>query len=154
MLNSLDVIDRRILKALQQNGRLQNIELAEKVGLSPSPCLRRVKLLEERGVIQRYVALIDPEKVGKSLSVYVRIWLNGQGQALVEQFTDEIQQMSEVVECHLMAGDCDFLLRVVAGSLDDYRQFQINKLSKISCVQNIKTEIPLQKIKLTSELPV
>ena len=84
MLNKLDLIDKRILKALQHNGRLQNIELAEQVGLSPSPCLRRVKLLEERGVIQRYVALIDPEKVGKSLSVYVRIWLNGQGQALVD----------------------------------------------------------------------
>ncbi len=150
----LDLIDRRILRALQRDGRLQNVELAKEVGLSPSPCLRRVRLLEEAGVIERYVAVLDAAKVGKGLSVYARIWLKGQDAETVDHFTDAIRQLPQVVECHLMAGDCDFLLRVVAADLDEYRQFQIDHLTRIQGVQSVKTEIPMQKIKLTSELPV
>lgn len=150
----LDAIDRRILKALQRDGRLQNIDLAKEVGLSPSPCLRRVRLLEEAGVIERYVAVVNAAKVGKGLTVFARIWLTGQDAETVNHFTNAIQQLSQVVECHLMAGDCDFLLRVVAADLDDYRQFQIAHLTRIKGVQSVKTEIPMQKIKLTSEIPV
>ncbi|MBI3144844.1 MAG: Lrp/AsnC family transcriptional regulator [Pseudogulbenkiania sp.] len=150
----LDAIDRRILKALQRDGRLQNIELAKEVGLSPSPCLRRVRLLEEAGVIERYVAVVNAAKVGKGLTVFARIWLTGQDAETVDHFTDAIKQLPQVVECHLMAGDCDFLLRVVAADLDDYRQFQIEHLTRIKGVQSVKTEIPMQKIKLTSEIPV
>ncbi|SMF41108.1 Lrp/AsnC family transcriptional regulator [Pseudogulbenkiania subflava] len=150
----LDAIDRRILRALQRDGRLQNIELAREVGLSPSPCLRRVRLLEEAGVIERYVAVVNAAKVGKGLSVFARIWLTGQDAETVDHFTEAIRQLPQVVECHLMAGDCDFLLRVVAADLDDYRQFQIEHLTRIAGVQSVKTEIPMQKIKLTSEIPV
>lgn len=150
----LDAIDRRILKALQRDGRLQNIELAKEVGLSPSPCLRRVRLLEEAGVIERYVAVVNAAKVGKGLTVFARIWLTGQDAETVDHFTGAIKQLPQVVECHLMAGDCDFLLRVVAADLDDYRQFQIEHLTRIKGVQSVKTEIPMQKIKLTSEIPV
>lgn len=149
-----DEIDRRILAALQKDGRLQNVELAKKVGLSPSPCLRRVKLLEDSGVIERYVALLDAAKIGMGLTVFVRVWLKGQDNETVNQFTGEIKKLPQVVECHLMAGDCDFLLRVVAADLDDYRLFQLEHLTRIKCVQNVKTEIPMQKIKLSTELPL
>lgn len=150
----IDAIDRRILTALQRDGRLQNVELAKEVGLSPSPCLRRVRLLEESGVIDRYVAVLNANKVGKGLTVFARIWLTGQDAETVDHFTDEIQLLPEVVECHLMAGDCDFLLRIVAADLDDYRLFQIKHLTRIKGVQSVKTEIPMQKFKLTSALPV
>jgi DNA-binding Lrp family transcriptional regulator len=150
----LDAIDRRILNVLQRDGRVQNVELAKEVGLSPSPCLRRVRLLEEAGVIERYVAVLNAAKVGKALTVFTRVWLKGQDVETVDHFTEAVKELPEVVECHLMAGDCDFLLRVVAADLDDYRQFQIKHLTRIKGVQNVKTEIPMQKIKLTSELPV
>lgn len=150
----LDTIDRRILRALQRNGRLQNVDLAKEVGLSPSPCLRRVRLLEENGVIERYVAVLNPAKVGKAISVFARVFLKGQDAHTVEHFTEAIRQLPQVVECHLMAGECDFLLRVVAADLDEYRQFQIDHLTRIKGVQSVKTDIPMQRIKLTSELPV
>ncbi|AHI64071.1 Lrp/AsnC family transcriptional regulator [Burkholderia thailandensis] len=150
----LDAIDRRILQALQRDGRLQNVELAKEVGLSPSPCLRRVRLLEEAGVIERYVAVLNPAKVDKGLTVFARVWLKGQDADTVNRFADAVRHLPQVVECHLMAGDCDFLLRVVAADIDDYRQFQMHHLTRIKGVQSVKTEIPLQKVKLTSEVPV
>jgi Lrp/AsnC family transcriptional regulator, leucine-responsive regulatory protein len=150
----LDAIDRRILTALQRDGRLQNVDLAREVGLSPSPCLRRVRLLEEAGVIERYVALIDASKVGMGLTVFTRVWLTGQDVETTDHFIEEVRQLPQVVECHLMAGDCDFLLRIVAADLDDYRRFQVEHLGRIKGVRSVKTEIPMQKIKQTSELPV
>ena len=116
-MRKLDGIDRRILRVLQENGRIQNVELAEKVGLSPSPCLRRVKMLEESGVIERYVALLDASKINVGLTVFARIWLTGQDAETVEHFVAEVRGLPQVVECHLMAGDCDFLLRIVAADL-------------------------------------
>ncbi|MDD9316750.1 MULTISPECIES: Lrp/AsnC family transcriptional regulator [Acinetobacter] len=150
----LDRIDRQILSVLQKNGRLQNNELAQIVGLSPSPCLRRVKLLEEAGIIQKYVALLDAEKVGKGLTLFTRIWLVAQDAETVDKFIDVIKDLPQVVECHLMAGDCDFLLRVMSADLDEYRKFQIEHLTRINGVQSIKTEIPMQNIKLTTEVPL
>ena len=150
----LDEIDRHILLALQRNGRLQNVELAKQVGLSPSPCLRRVRILEEAGVIERYVALLNASKIGMSLTVFVRVWLTGQDTDTVDCFTESVKKLSQVVECHLMAGDCNFLLRMVAADLDAYRRFQIEHLTRIKGVQSVKTEIPMQKIKLSTELPL
>jgi DNA-binding Lrp family transcriptional regulator len=153
-MHNLDKIDRRILRALQEDGRIQNVDLAKKVGLSASPCLRRVKILEESGVIERYVALLNASKIGAGLTVFARVWLKAQDAQTVEIFTEEVKRLPQVVECHLMAGDCDFLLRIVAADLDAYRQFQIDHLTRIKGVQSVKTEIPMQKIKLTSELPL
>jgi Lrp/AsnC family leucine-responsive transcriptional regulator len=150
----LDDIDRRILRELQRDGRLSNVELAKRVGLSPSPCLRRVRLLEAAGVIDRYVALLNPSHVGMGLTVFARVWLKGQDAATVDRFTKRVRQLPEVVECHLMAGDCDFLLRIVAPSLDAYRQFQIDHLTRIEGVQSVKTDVPMQRIKMSSELPL
>lgn len=150
----LDRIDRRILMALQRNGRLTNVELAQEVGLSPSPCLRRVRLLEESGIIERYVALLDAERIGFGMSLFVRVWLKSQDEDTVQHFIAGIRPLGEVVECHLMAGDCDFLLRVVAADLTAFRRFQAEKLARIPCVLSLKTDIPMQKVKLTSELPL
>ncbi len=150
----LDAIDRRILQALQQDGKLQNNELAERIGLSASPCLRRVKQLEDAGVIHHYAALIDPQKVDLGLTVFARIWLKGQDEKTVNHFIDAVMDIPEIIECQLMAGDCDFFLRIVVADLDAYRKFQIQRLNKISGIQNVKTEIPLQKIKFTTALPL
>jgi Lrp/AsnC family transcriptional regulator, leucine-responsive regulatory protein len=153
-MKELDSLDRRILEVLQEDGRIQNVDLAEKVGLSASPCLRRVKLLEESGVIEKYVALLNASKLGVGLTVFVRIWLKSQDAQTIEAFTNEVQQFPEIVECHLMAGDCDFMLRVVTADLDAYRKFQGEHLTRINGVQSVKTEIPMQKIKQTSALPL
>lgn len=150
----LDRIDRAILNALQEDGRLPNNDLAERVGLSPSPCLRRVRLLEQRGVITRYVALIDPAEVGMGMTFFARVWLTGQDEDTVNSFVDAVKSLPQVVECHLMAGDCDFLLRVVGADIDAYRRFQAEHLGRIKGVQSIKTEIPMQKVKQTTAIPV
>lgn len=150
----MDAIDKKILAELQRNGKLQNNELAQLVGLSASPCLRRVKQLEDQGVIEKYVALLDAHQVNLGLTVFARIWLKEQDGQTVDQFVEAIQHLPEVVECQLMAGDCDFFLRIVVADLDAYRKFQISHLSKISSIQNVKTEIPLQSIKKTTELPL
>ena len=124
------------------------------VGLSPSPCLRRVRRLEQEGVIQRYVALLDPAKVGIGLTVFARVSLSSQDAETVERFAAAMRGLVQVVECHIMAGECDALLRVVAADLDDYRTFQSVHLTRANGVQIVKTDIPMQKVKLSTELPV
>lgn len=151
---TLDKIDRRILAALQEDGRMQNVDLAKRVGLSPSPCLRRVRLLEEAGVVDRYVALLDATKVGLGFTVFARVWLTGQDEDTTNHFVESVKSFPEVLECYLMAGDCDFLLRVAVADLDAYRRFQVEHLNRIKGVQSVKTEIPMQKIKQSWQLPL
>ncbi len=151
---TLDEIDKRILRVLQRDGRTQNNDLAKAVGLSPSPCLRRVRLLEEAGVIDRYVAVLNPAKIGKGLTFFTRIWLKTQDEDTIEHFVAEVMKLPEVLECYLMLGDCDALVRVVAADIDEYRRFQSEHLSRIRGVQNVKTEVPSQTIKQSSELPL
>ncbi len=150
----LDAIDRRILRALQRDGRLQNVELAREVGLSPSPCLRRVRLLEAAGVIDRYVAVLDPAKIGVAHSLFARIWLVAQDAETVDRFIAVIGKLPQVVEGYVMLGDCDVMLRVVAADLDDYRQFQSAHLSRANGVERVKTEMPSQIVKQTYALPL
>lgn len=150
----LDAIDRRILAALQRDGRLPNVELAREVGLSPSPCLRRVRLLEEAGVIDRYVAVLNPARVGKGLTLFARIWLKAQDEDTIEHFMAEVNKLPEVMECYLMLGDCDAMLRVVAEDIAAYRRFQSEHLSRIRGVQNVKTDVPSQIVKQSLELPL
>ncbi|GAA2843680.1 AsnC family transcriptional regulator [Aminobacter aminovorans] len=150
----LDDIDKRILRALQRDGRMANNDLAREVGLSPSPCLRRVKLLEEAGVIDRYVAMLNPAKIGKGQTFFTRIWLKAQDEDTIEHFAAEVVKLPEVLECYLMLGDCDAMVRVVAANIDAYRRFQSEHLSRIKGVQNVKTDVPSQTIKQTSEMPL
>lgn len=154
MAIKLDAIDQRILLVLQRDGRIQYTDLARMVGLSPSPCYRRVRLLEDAGVIERYAALLNQAKVGVGLTLFARVWLTSQDGPTVDHFTAEIQKLPQVVECHLMAGDCDFLLRIVATDLNSYRQFQSIHLTRIKGVLSVKTDIPMQNIKRSLELPV
>ena len=150
----LDDIDKRILRVLQRDGRIANNDLAREVGLSPSPCLRRVKLLEEAGVIDRYVAVLNPAKVGKGLTFYTRIRLDKQDEETLQTFAKEILKLPQVLECYFMLGDYDAMIRVVAADIEDYRRFQSEYLSRIKGVQNLKTDVPSQTVKQTSEMPL
>ncbi|MGT0195690.1 Lrp/AsnC family transcriptional regulator [Burkholderia pyrrocinia] len=150
----LDAIDRRILRALQQNSNQTNAELAQQAGLSATPCLRRVHLLEEQGVIDAYVALLNPVAVDLRFTAFVRVTLERQDKTTVERFAREMEQAPEVLECHLMAGSYDYLLRVIARDLDDYQRFQMETLTQIEGVRNVETEIPLKRIKQTVRLPI
>ncbi|ALX14932.1 MAG: Lrp/AsnC family transcriptional regulator [Burkholderia sp.] len=150
----LDAIDRRILRALQQNSSQTNAELAQQAGLSATPCLRRVHLLEEQGVIDAYVALLNPAAVDLRFTAFVRVTLERQDKTTVERFAREMEQAPEVLECHLMAGSYDYLLRVIARDLDDYQRFQMETLTQIEGVRNVETEIPLKRIKQTVRLPI
>ncbi|BAX60747.1 Lrp/AsnC family transcriptional regulator [Burkholderia stabilis] len=154
MSTKLDTIDRRILRALQQNSNQTNAELAQQAGLSATPCLRRVHLLEEQGVIDAYVALLNPAAVDLRFTAFVRVTLERQDKTTVERFAREMEQAPEVLECHLMAGSYDYLLRVIARDLDDYQRFQMETLTQIEGVRNVETEIPLKRIKQTVRLPI
>jgi DNA-binding Lrp family transcriptional regulator len=150
----LDRIDRAILAAIQSEGRIQNLDLASRVGLSPSPCLRRLKRLEDAGVVRGYVALLDGDKVGIGLTVFARISLVAQDAETVETFAQAMNALPQVVECHIMAGECDALLRVVASDLNGYRKFQVAHLTRQNGVQSVKTDVPIQTVKSSTELPV
>lgn len=150
----LDEIDRHIIRELQRDGRMQNNALAERVGLSPSPCLRRVRLLEEAGIISRYVAVIDQAKVGLKLSLFARVWLVAQDAETIDVFIAAMRRLPEVVECYIMLGESDALLRVVVADLDDYRRFQSTHLTRRNGIQNVKTDVPSEIVKQTFALPV
>ena len=150
----LDEIDRRILRELQQNGRLQNTELARRVGLSPSPCLRRVKLLEDAGIISRYIAVVDQARVGLQLSMFARISLTAQDAETIDHFIAAMKRLPEVVECYIMLGESDALLRVVVSDLEDYRRFQAANLTRKNGIQTVKTDVPSETIKQTFALPL
>ena len=113
-----------------------------------------MRILEETGVIARYVAVLDPARVGKGLTFFTRIWLNAQDEGTIEHFAAEVAKLPEVLECYLMLGDCDALVRVVAASIEDYQRFQSEHLSRIKGVLNVKSEVAGQIVKQTSELPL
>lgn len=150
----LDETDKKILRVLQRDGRIANNDLAREVGLSPSPCLRRVKLLEEAGVIDRYVAVLNPAKVNKGLTFFTRIKLDKQDEKSLKHFAEEIKKLQQVQECYFMLGDYDVIIRVVAADLEDYRRFQSESLSQIEGVQNLKTDVLSQTVKQSFVVPV
>lgn len=154
MSETLDTIDRRILRELQRNGRMSNVELANAVGLSPSPCLRRVKLLEDRGIIDQYVAVLNGPKLGFGLTVFSRIWFKTQDAETTNQFAETIRKFPEVMECYLTTGECDAILRIVTTDLHAYWRFQSDYLMRIPSVQSVKTDVPMETIKAGRELPV
>ncbi|MDE2230359.1 MAG: Lrp/AsnC family transcriptional regulator [Alphaproteobacteria bacterium] len=151
---ALDAIDRKILARLQDDARLTNVELAEAVGLSPSPCLRRVRELEESGIIRRYVALLDPAAVGLPVSVFVNVTLERQVESALERFEAAILKRPEVMECYLMTGDADYLLRVVTADLSAYERFLVEHLTRVSGVASIKSSFALKQVKYRTALPV
>lgn len=133
---------------------MTNQELSENVGLSPSPCLRRLKQLEAAGVITRYVALVDPEAIGLSVTAFVRVRLDAQDDRNLAEFETAISQFPEIMECYLMTGDADYQLRVVVASLGDFEDFLRTKLTRIGCVAQVTTSFALRPIVYKTALPI
>jgi DNA-binding Lrp family transcriptional regulator len=152
-LISVDAIDRRILSELQKDGRLSNVLLAEKVGLSESACLRRVRQLEQNGIIDRYVMLIDQSAIGKPGTVFVRVTLEGQQQEKLLQFENEIIKVKDVMECYLMSGDSDYLLRILVRDNDDYMRVH-NRLTSLPGVQRVQSSFAMKSVIKKTELPI
>ncbi len=150
----LDRTDLRILDVLQKHGRLSNQEVAERVSLSPSPCLRRIKRLEEAGVIRQYVALVDPEKVGLGLLAYVSVKLEKRGKMPIEEFAARIQSWAEVEACYAMTGEMDYLLRVRVQDLQHFSRFVMDQLLRQPGVVDVKSSFALSRIKETTALPL
>lgn len=151
--NQLDRLDQRILSALQRDGRLTNVQLAEQVGLSESACLRRVRALEQNGIIDRYVMLIDQAAVGKPGNVFVRVTLEGQQQENLLRFEAEIGRVKEVMECYLMSGDSDFLLRLIVRDTEDYTRLH-NKLTSLPGVLRVQSSFALKTVLKKTEVPL
>jgi DNA-binding Lrp family transcriptional regulator len=149
----LDVIDRSILDKLQKNGRLSNVQLASEVGLSESACLRRVRILEENGIIDRYVMLVNQSAIGKPGNVFVRVTLDGQQREKLTAFEAEISRVSEVMECYLMSGDFDYLLRVITRDNDDYVRVH-NKLTSLPGVMRVQSSFALRTVLGKTEMPL
>lgn len=150
----LDAIDRRLLDALQENGRLAVTDLAEQVGLTASPCLRRLKNLEQNGVIRGYAALVDQDKVGLPVSVFVSVKLEMQREEALEAFERAVRDCPEVVECYLMTGPRDYLLRVVASDLSAYERFLKETLTRVEGVASIESSFALAQVKHANALPI
>ncbi len=154
MQYELDRIDRRILAVLQENARISSAELARSVGLSTSPCWRRLKAMEEAGVVRSHVTLLDPDAVGLPVSVFGNVSLDRQIEANLEVFEAEVSRRPEVMECYLMTGESDYLLRVVLPSLTAYERFLLEHLTRIPGVANIKSSFALKQVRYKTALPL
>lgn len=150
----LDRLDRRLLQELQQDARLTNQALANAVGLSESACLRRVRRLESSGLIERYVALLDPATLGYPGTVFVQITLQRQQQENLQAFEAAVQQLPEVMECHLMSGSSDYLLRVVVADARDYERLHSQHLTRLPGVDQVHSNFALRSVVQTTALPL
>ena len=150
----LDAIDRAILTALQRQGRMSNADLSEKVHLSPSACHRRVQRLEADGYIRDYVALLDPRKLGVPTTVFVEITLQGQADEVLDAFEKSVARIPDVLECHLMAGSADYLLKVVAENTEDFARIHRQYLARLPGVQGMQSSFALRTVCKTTALPV
>lgn len=151
----VDRTDMKILEILQTNAQISNQELAEQVALSPSPCLRRVKLLEESGYIKKHVVLLDPEKVGLHLTVIVTVGLNSHQPAIMKKFEETMQLLPEVIQCYLVTGhSADYILKVIVPNLNAYQTFLLGKLTCIPGVTTVHSSFVLQNICDTTALPL
>jgi Lrp/AsnC family leucine-responsive transcriptional regulator len=150
----LDKTDREILRILQEDGAITNAALAERVGLTPAPTLERVRKLEREGYIRKYVALADQGKLGRPVTAFVSIILKSHVRETSETFRKAVDRLPEVLECHHIAGDEDFLLKVVSASPADYERFVLDKLTKIPGIEKVKTTFVLSSPKLITKIPV
>lgn len=150
----LDRFDHAILAQLQDDGRIPNQELAERIGLTASPCLRRTKRLEQSGVIERYVALVDPVKVGLAVNAFVRVRLDSQDDSTLTTFEATIGDFPEVMQCYLMTGDADYQLLVLVRSLAEFEEFLRFRLTKVPGVEQVTTGFALRSVVSRTRLPV
>jgi DNA-binding Lrp family transcriptional regulator len=150
----MDEIDRKILRILQDNSSIQNQDLAARVGLSASPCLRRVKALEAAGVIRRYVALVDGKAVGAGFVAFIEVRLEKQTEAYSSRFEAVVLGRMEVIDCAFVTGDFDYLLKVAVADLDEFHRFLTQVLTRIDGVANTRTIIPVKRIKETTAVKI
>ncbi|AOH85033.1 AsnC family transcriptional regulator [Sphingomonas panacis] len=154
MLEKLDSYERKILQVLQADASLSTAAVAEAVGLSASPCWRRIDRLERDGFIKRRVAILDRKKLGLNAQVFAQVKLNAHGRAHLDEFASAIRDFPEVLECHVLMGTMDFMLRVVAADIEAYERFFFEKLSTLPGVNEINSIVALSEIKSTTALPV
>lgn len=153
-MSALDDMDRRILRALQKVGRMSNADLAEKVNLSASACHRRVQRLEAEGFIKDYVALLDARKLGLPTTVFVEITLTGQADEVLEAFETAVKRVPEILECHLMAGTADYILKIVAEDTDDFARIHRQYLARLPHVRQMQSSFALRTVFRTTAVPV
>jgi Lrp/AsnC family transcriptional regulator len=151
---ALDSFDRNILKLIQQDSSRSSSEIADLVGLSQAPCWRRLQRLKEEGYILRQVALLDRRKVGLNTQIFAQVTLSATGRSNLEDFTQAIREFPEVLDCFVLLGTVDFMLRIVARDIDAYERFFFEKLSRLPGVQEISSMVALSEIKSTTELPI
>ena len=151
---NLDTLDLRILMELQNDSSLTNIELARRVHLSPSPCLTRVKAMEAGGVIERYVALVNPKQLGLNLSVFISISLKEQSKSALAEFEQRIAEHDEVMECYLMTGDSDYLIRVAVADITALEKFILEQLTPIPGIEKIRSSFALKQVRYKTALPL
>jgi Lrp/AsnC family leucine-responsive transcriptional regulator len=152
--NGLDIADRRILGVLQDRGRIPNVQLAAEVGLSPSAVLERVRKLEERGVIERYVALVDHKRVGLGTVAFVAVSLNLHQKDSIENFHRFVARCAKVLECHHVAGTEDYLLKVFSRDIDDYEHFLLDELTRTQGIDRVRTMFVLSTLKRETAIPL
>lgn len=150
----LDPLDRRILSVLQHEGRISNADLAQRVNLSASACHRRVQRLEAEGIIRAYAALLDTRAIGRPTTVYVEIKLSGQSDEVLEAFEREVRRIPDVLECHLMAGSADYLLKILAADTDDFARIHRRYLSRLPGVVQMQSSFALRTVVQTTAIPV
>ncbi|MBT8146843.1 MAG: Lrp/AsnC family transcriptional regulator [Gammaproteobacteria bacterium] len=151
----LDKIDRKILRELQQDGTISNLELADKIGLSPSPCARRVKQLEESGIISHRVTLLDPSKLGLKLTALIQIAMDRHTPDRFEEFERQVDSYPEVVECALITGQsADYLLKVIVPDMEYYQEFLLNKITRIKGVSDVHSSFIMRQVIQSTELPL
>ena len=154
MPEPLDRYEKRILALLQRDASLSTAAIAEKVGLSSSPCWRRIDRLEREGFIKRKVALVDRRKIGLNAQIFAQIKLNAHGRANLDEFAEAIRAFPEVLECYVLMGSVDFLIRIVATDIEAYERFFFDRLSQLPGVQEVNSTVALSEIKATTELPI
>ena len=153
-MSPLDRTDVRILEQLQRDGRLSHIDLAERVGLTPTPCTRRVRRMEKAGIIRGYAAIVDPKRVGQNVAAYIQIKLERHTDDVIERFRRTLEERPEVVAAHAMTGEMDFLLQVVVSDLDALGRFTLHQLLKLPGVRDVRSSLVLETLKTSARVPI
>ncbi|GGI75906.1 leucine-responsive transcriptional regulator Lrp [Shewanella sp. D64] len=153
-IKDLDRIDRNILNELQMDGRISNVELSKRVGLSPTPCLERVKRLEKQGYINGYTALVNPHFLGASLLVFVEITLNRDSSEVFDKFNRAVQLLDDIQECHLVSGDFDYLLKTRVSDMSAYRRLLSETLLRLPSVSDTRTYVVMEEVKQTNKVAI
>lgn len=151
---NLDLIDRRLLAELQREGRITNVELAQRVGLTAPPCLRRVRALEEAGVIRGYHAQLDPARLGFAITVFAMVSLKSQAEGALREFEEHMADLPEVRECHMLNGEIDFILKIVAHDLQSFQEFLTSRLTPAPNVASVKTSLTIRTSKQEPGVPL